>query len=46
VAPPHALKPALHEVPQIPVVQVARPLDGTGHTVQLAPQWVASSAVE
>ena len=46
VEPPHALNPALHEVPQVPALHVARPFVGTAQLTQLAPQWVASSAVE
>jgi hypothetical protein len=46
VVPPHALKPALHVTPQAPWAHVAvPPVAGTGHTVQLAPQWVGSSSV-
>jgi hypothetical protein len=46
VEPPQALNPVLHSIPQLPAVHVALPLAGTGHAVQLAPQWVASSPVE
>jgi hypothetical protein len=46
VDPPHALYPGLHLAPQAPPVQVAAPLAGGGHEVQLPPQWVGSSWVE
>jgi hypothetical protein len=43
---PHAPYPALQLMPQLPWLHVAvPPLPGTGHAVQLAPQWVGSPSV-